>query len=66
MSALASKVASGHCAGVAWGLTLRPAGRSTLTSFSTPTGSKGPPPSLSLTMNWVKPNLGWPAAWVEN
>src|SRR3954454_8524236 len=62
---LLSKVASSHC-GVACGLTLRPGGRSTRTSLSTPTGFTPGAASLSLTMNWVKPKGGCAAAWVAN
>ena len=60
---LVEKVARSHW-GAACGLTLSPTGRSTRTSLRTPTGSSSGPAVVCLTMNWVKPIGGWPAAWV--
>ena len=65
LAADASKVARSQ-RGVAPGLTLSPTGRSTRTSFSSPTGFSSGPGSLCLTMNWVKPTGGWPAASSKN
>src|SRR3954453_6981779 len=55
----------GHWA-TASGLTLRPGGRSTRIVFRLPLATGRPTPVIvCLTMIWVKPEVGCPAAWVK-